>query len=252
MTETEWLTSEDPVQMVRLYVSDEMPWPRDTQAPVLSGRKLRLFALACSRMLSPNGYWEGHAKEDTAVRAYAEGLAEGRRPKKGPYFSPYCQGLDTLVAEDAIDAARAHARFTVDGRRGQDAASLLRDVVGNPFRPLTLPPGPEVTCAVCGGDGNEPGKLVPHHDVAPNCKGCNGTGRRPGPCPWITPTVLSLAEAAYELRLPDGSLDPFRLALLADALEEAGCTAATLLNHLHGPPPHVRGCWAVDLVLGKE
>jgi hypothetical protein len=37
----------------------------------------------------------------------------------------------------------------------------------------------------------------------------------------------------------------------ADALEDAGCTDADLLGHLHGPWPHVRGCWAVDLVLGK-
>jgi hypothetical protein len=43
-----------------------------------------------------------------------------------------------------------------------------------------------------------------------------------------------------------------RLPLLADALEDAGCTDAGLLGHLRGPGPHVRGCWAVDLVLGKS
>jgi hypothetical protein len=43
-----------------------------------------------------------------------------------------------------------------------------------------------------------------------------------------------------------------RLPLLADALEDAGCTDADLLGHLRGPGPHVRGCWAVDLVLGKS
>jgi len=42
-----------------------------------------------------------------------------------------------------------------------------------------------------------------------------------------------------------------RLPLLADALEDAHCTDAELLGHLRGPGPHVRGCWAVDLVLGK-
>jgi hypothetical protein len=42
-----------------------------------------------------------------------------------------------------------------------------------------------------------------------------------------------------------------RLPLLADALEDAGCTDAELLGHLRGPGPHVRGCWAVDLVQGK-
>ena len=51
--------------------------------------------------------------------------------------------------------------------------------------------------------------------------------------------------------LPAGTLDPARLAVLADALEDAGCTDAGLLGHLRGPGPHVRGCWAVDLLIGK-
>jgi hypothetical protein len=40
--------------------------------------------------------------------------------------------------------------------------------------------------------------------------------------------------------------------VLADALEDAGCSDAGLLGHLRSPGPHVRGCWALDLVLGKE
>jgi hypothetical protein len=43
-----------------------------------------------------------------------------------------------------------------------------------------------------------------------------------------------------------------RLPILADALEEAGCTAAGLLEHCRGRAKHVRGCWAVDVVLGKR
>ena len=81
--------------------------------------------------------------------------------------------------------------------------------------------------------------------------------------PWqtIPPTVLNwndraiprLAEAIYEKRrLPEGTLEPARLAVLADALEDAGCTDGDLLTHLRGPGPHVRGCWVVDLLLGKE
>ncbi|HKA54599.1 MAG TPA: hypothetical protein VKJ47_13145, partial [Candidatus Binatia bacterium] len=70
---------------------------------------------------------------------------------------------------------------------------------------------------------------------------------------WRTPAVVSLATAAYEERnLPAGTLDPDRLAVLADALEEAGCDNADLLSHLRGPGPHVRGCWVIDLLLGKE
>jgi hypothetical protein len=70
---------------------------------------------------------------------------------------------------------------------------------------------------------------------------------------WRTPTAVSLAQAAYDDRiLPSGELDRDRLAVLADALEDAGCTNPDILDHLRGRGPHVRGCWALDLVLGRE
>jgi hypothetical protein len=70
---------------------------------------------------------------------------------------------------------------------------------------------------------------------------------------WLTPTVVSLAQAAYEDRaLPAGTLDSARLGVLADALEDAGCTEAAILEHLRGPGPHVRGCHILDALLGKE
>ena len=68
-----------------------------------------------------------------------------------------------------------------------------------------------------------------------------------------TPLVLALARSAYaERELPSGRLDPGWLAILADALEEAGCAAPELLAHLRSGGEHVRGCWAVDAVLGAE
>jgi hypothetical protein len=63
---------------------------------------------------------------------------------------------------------------------------------------------------------------------------------------WLTPTVVSLATAIYAERAFD------RLPILADALEDAGCDNADLLNHCRQPGEHVRGCWALDLVLRKE
>jgi hypothetical protein len=70
---------------------------------------------------------------------------------------------------------------------------------------------------------------------------------------WNDCVVVKLARAAYEFRsLPDGTLDASRLAVLADALEEAGCVDADLLGHLRGPGPHVRGCFALDWLLGKQ
>ena len=53
---------------------------------------------------------------------------------------------------------------------------------------------------------------------------------------WVTPAVAGLARAAYDERLlPSGDLDPDRLAVLADALEDAGCSDDELLGHLRGP-----------------
>ena len=70
---------------------------------------------------------------------------------------------------------------------------------------------------------------------------------------WATATVVMLAQAAYEHRsLPTGHLDPDRLAALADAVEAAGCTDAELLGHLRSPGPHVRGWFALELLLGRE
>jgi hypothetical protein len=62
---------------------------------------------------------------------------------------------------------------------------------------------------------------------------------------WLTETVVALATGVYTGRAFD------RMPILADALEEAGCDNADVLNHCRGEGPHVRGCWVVDLVLGK-
>jgi hypothetical protein len=65
--------------------------------------------------------------------------------------------------------------------------------------------------------------------------------------------ILRLAQAAYECRqLPVGTLDNARLAVLADALEEAGCACPQVLGHLRGQGPHIRGCFALDLLLSKD
>lgn len=63
---------------------------------------------------------------------------------------------------------------------------------------------------------------------------------------WHTGPVTALAKAIYNERAFD------RLPILADALEDAGCHDADILAHCRGPGPHVRGCWVVDLLLGKS
>jgi hypothetical protein len=69
---------------------------------------------------------------------------------------------------------------------------------------------------------------------------------------WSDEAVVELARAAYDQRLlPSGELDPARLAVLADALEDAGRADAAVLAHCRGPGEHVRGCWVVDLLTGR-
>src|SRR5262249_16615769 len=81
--------------------------------------------------------------------------------------------------------------------------AILRDIFGNPFRPITLDPS------------------------------------------WQSADVLALAQAIYDERAFD------RMPILGDALEDAGCDNADVLTHCRQPGEHVRGCWCVDLVLGK-
>jgi hypothetical protein len=63
---------------------------------------------------------------------------------------------------------------------------------------------------------------------------------------WNGSIVRRIAQSIYD----DHTFD--RLPILADALEEAGCTDADILAHCRQPGEHVRGCWVVDLVLGKK
>lgn len=63
---------------------------------------------------------------------------------------------------------------------------------------------------------------------------------------WLTPAVVALATGIYTEKAFD------RMAVLADALEEAGCDDAAVLEHCRGDGVHVRGCWLIDTILGKE
>ena len=62
---------------------------------------------------------------------------------------------------------------------------------------------------------------------------------------WRTEAVVRLASGMYESR------DFVPTPVLADALEDAGCTDPDILAHCRGSGPHARGCWVVDLVLEK-
>lgn len=63
---------------------------------------------------------------------------------------------------------------------------------------------------------------------------------------WRTPNVTAVAQTIYdERRFTD-------MPILADALEEAGCTNEDILSHCRNGKEHARGCWVVDLLLGKK
>jgi hypothetical protein len=100
-----------------------------------------------------------------------------------------------LVGEGVMQAAEERAAQT----------QLLRDIVGNPFRPVSFSPE------------------------------------------WRTSTAVGIAKGMYESRNFDA------MPILADALQDAGCDNADILNHCRDTSAtHVRGCWVVDLVLGKS
>ena len=63
---------------------------------------------------------------------------------------------------------------------------------------------------------------------------------------WLTSTVLALANGIYSERAFD------RMPILADALQDAGCDNEDILTHCRQSGEHTRGCWVVDLLLGKE
>jgi hypothetical protein len=63
---------------------------------------------------------------------------------------------------------------------------------------------------------------------------------------WRTDTALALAGQMYESRKFGA------MSILPDAIQDAECDNDDILDHCRGPGPHVRGCWVVDVVLGKE
>jgi len=235
VTEQEWLACDDPVAMwmfARAKVSD---------------RKGRLFACACCRqvwelMTDPRSravveFVERHADAGPkgkrgfpALRAGAWDATEdafdikhGSTHDRGQYY----------LAQAGEDAARAAARMNVVVDVGlvrkyaADAARWWRLSAHPDARPAPAPELVEQAALLREIVGSGPVRPVP---VDPR---------------WLTTDVLALARSIYEDRAFD------RLPILADALEEAGCSDADLLGHLRSPGPHVRGCWALDLILGK-
>jgi hypothetical protein len=212
MNEAEWLACTDPHKMLKHVRGRATP------------RKLRLFAVACCRSVwdllddpvfrqtveTAERFADGEATEADLEAARAAAW-EATADAAGGAAGDAAWGVSLADAWGAAMQAAGNAAWARGPAqsRGPQVA-LVRDLFGNPIRPVAVSPA------------------------------------------WRTAQVVALAQAAYDNRtLPAGTLEPARLAVLADALEDAGCDNAELLGHLRGEGPHVRGCWVVDLLTGR-
>jgi hypothetical protein len=201
----------------------------------MSERKRRLFGCACVRrvwhLLSDK---RGRKAIETTER-YVDGSSNSQALHAASGEANWAAQHAHELAHLALRAAATIAHARTIGRP-DILTDTLRDVAS-----LTR-------CASDKGEAEPLAQVWLLHDVV-------GNPFRPVGLDLAcrTPNVLALAVAVYEERtMPAGTLDNARLAVLADALEDAGCTDAAILDHLRGPGPHVRGCFAVDLILGKS
>jgi hypothetical protein len=188
----------------------------------VSDRKLRLFACACVRnylrfMAFPHSDTGNLMQSLELSERYADGLTTRdewwRGTREQFHFSPW-QAEDARVeAVAAVEAAAGVAGWHRTSHFDQ------QEEVAERRRLATF-----VHC-VFGPLPFRPITLDPT---------------------WLSSTVQNLANSIYA----DQAFD--RLPILADAIEDAGCTDAKILAHCREPGSHVRGCFVVDLLLGKE
>ena len=223
MKESAWLACREPLKLLE--------WLQDSGRA--SDRKLRLFAVACCRRI-----WhllaEGASRRAVEVaERFADGLADSRALAAA-------RGA-ARAADDRRDPAARAAKDTTRAVAGQAAWNACYHAAG-----------------AAAGQVGVAGSMQGGSDTAwdAECE-CQAAILRDlfGPLPfrtvkamptWRTPAVLALAASIDDEHRFDET------PVLADALEEAGCDNAELLEHLRRPGPHVRGCYALDFVLGKS
>ena len=188
MTEAEWLGSDRARPMLR-FLRGRM-----------ADRKLRLFACACWRSWPPIREYPSALEVLDLVERYADGLIP--RPAHVP--KPR-NSIDAMVLTTRSDNAYSAACKVYYDLAYRENGWIVRDIFGNPFRPVAFDPA------------------------------------------WRTETAVLLARQMYDSR------DFGAMPILADALQDAGCESEEILSHCRDANQvHVRGCWVVDLVLGKE
>ena len=151
----------------------------------------------------------------------------------------YADGLAT--ADEVIDAWRRRvipgadafvtSQWVVAGRAWGNALENARDAIAMLGGKSDLVVRRAIEAAQCDLIRDIAGD--PFRPIVPDAR-------------WRTNNVLALARGVYDDRAFD------RLPILADAMMDAGCEDDLIIEHCRGEGPHVRGCWVVDLVLGKE
>lgn len=234
MTEAEWNKCEHRDAMLE--------WLKSTDAG--TSRKFLLWAIACCRRIVPMLTDE----RGQVALVIAEDLVEGRATRS--------EGNDAAKASSAASIECTRQAFN-DVTRAQSAAyRAVTELVAD--WPSHLPHyqvaalAAAIAMSIKSPSAEEPLQCDLLRDMYGPLPFRSKT-LDPSLLTWNFSTIPSLAASAYELRhLPSGTLDPCRLAVLADALEEAGCVDAELLGHFRGPGVHYRGCWGLDVILGKE
>jgi hypothetical protein len=217
MTEAEWLACQEPGPMLECLRGKA------------SERKLRLFVWACCRRVWPLldrlnravvVAGEKHA-DGLLGRAEVEALRQAAEPPHDDDSPQYMAG------EAARLGTHADLEFAVNSALGWSADAAEEEGLSEDEDAVQAELLRDVFCGP-----SRPATVDPA---------------------WLRPSFVSFARAAYDERiLPSGHLDNARLAVLSDALEEAGCSDEAILSHLRSPGPHVRGCWALDLIMGRE
>lgn len=237
MTESEWLTSAEPDRMLEFLQGRA------------GERKLRLFACACCRRV-----WRlvPEAPGWTAVKVaerYADDLASRRE-----------LGVAQLDAERAHHRRYGGAAWNVGGAAARFAFLACLHAARIPLDPNAAREVAECSRAGRRAQGESEGSEQDGHlaglaeakaqaAVLRDIAGNPFHTAQFDPA-WLTPCVSALAlQASQERRLPSGELDLNRLAALAGALQDAGCTEVALLEHLRCSGPHVLGCWGLDSAL---
>jgi hypothetical protein len=244
MTEAEWLASKVPQKL------------REHLATVgASDRKMRLFAASACRRASDwirfpflfealdvlERYADSQATSDELVEANA---SADEVVEYHPRFSESDEADGVLDAVYA--AAQAIAQATCNDPVGEDQPTYfdrLYDTIMHVAETAAYGRSEEVN----DGVNALAAQIAEYEALAGLMKCVFGNPFRPvavNPS-WLTSTVLALAGGIYEERAFD------RLPILADALMDAGCDDEQVLTHCRDAGPHVRGCWVVDLLLGK-